>query len=68
MNEKVNKERIVKELENLIKLIKEDKVLDVNSSSLRYYFPELGSIAVQTGEADPKCVRQDITFYIAYKR
>lgn len=63
----MNKEKIIRDLENLIELIKEDKVTSIKSVGLNYYFPELSSPVVQSGRINPECYKQEITFYIGYK-
>lgn len=61
------KDVAIKELEKLIKLIKEDKVSGLSSSSVRKYFPELNSPVVLEGVVKPKLQSIEMTLYIGFK-
>ena len=57
---------VIKELEKLIKLIKEDKVSVLSSSLVCKYFPELNSPVVLEG-VEPKLQSIEMTLYIGFK-
>ncbi len=62
-----NKDNTIKELNTLIKLIKEDKVRSISYNALNKYYPDLNSPVVLSGIVNPKLRLIEIALYIEFK-
>ena len=64
---KFNKKVVLKMLNDLLKLVQEDKIAELQYESKNDYYPQLGSDIVMFGGVKPELTSQIFTLYVRYK-